>query len=236
MKIQFLLISAFFFSTIALAEPAAGDHAADQGAGVSESAKRSPVDVESIFQKHKQRYTETVASLKEAAETLQRLQKEKNNPPTIILSVALASELLRLKQEEALIKAWEDGTIDKAEYVTLMAENTFILENLEMFAAFAKSTYAAWENRTGVVTEKALLLEAAKGFGKYYTAADKLAAAYYDVELRDNAAGGRKTLETFKRIFEQGDDFRAKHFARYAENLIKKNEALIREGSKPKAP
>lgn len=207
--------------------------------GGADKAGRAGVNEGSIFKKFKQRHAETIASLKEAAETLQRLQKEKNNPPTIIMSVALASELLRLKQEESLIAAWEDGTLPKKDYITLMAENTFILDHLKMFAAFTKSTYAAWENRTGVVTEAELMRQAAEGFDTYYTEKDKRASAFYDVELREAAKEGRKTLDTFKKIFAADKDareiFRTIHFPGYAEQLVTKNEKLIRDSApKPK--
>lgn len=144
----------------------------------------------------------------------------------------MASELLRLKQEEALIRGWEEGTLDKGEYLTLMGEGAFVLEHLKMFAAFAKAAFAVWENRNGPLTEAELMVKTAQGFDAFYNEKDKLGAAYYDGELRQVAKEGRKMLEIFLKLFdpdvEKRIHFRANYFSNYAENLFKKNEALIR--------
>jgi hypothetical protein len=214
----------------------------DHGSAPATALAATPaeVNVESVFQKYKKLHADTIKMLKESAQTLQRLQKEGNSPPTLILSVALASELLRLKKEEALIKAFEDGTLKKDDYVTLMAEGSFVLENLKMFGAFTKAAYETWEKRDRALNEKEVMLLAATLFDDYYTAEDGKAAVYNDVELRDLAKNGRTTLDRFKAI--TSDDivertlYRAKFFPGYAANLITKNEALILENAKPKAP
>ncbi len=240
MKVYFYsaVLCSFILASTGFAEIANPKGKGDHSPGTETSSAHATVDVESVFKKYKLRHEETVASLKEAAETLQKLMANGDKPPTLILSLALSSELLRLKKEEALIRAWEEGTLDKGEYLSLMGEGAFILEHLKMLAAFAKAAFAVWENRKAPLTEAELMVKTAQGFDAFYSETDKLGAAYYDGELRAVAKEGRKMLEVFLQLFDKDVEkrirFRANYFSKYAENLVQKNEALILNSESPK--
>ncbi len=237
-KFAFLSFSVLFVSVSAFAEvaiqatapvaAASEDHGSTANAGGS-----SEVNVDSVFQKLKKNHAETIKSLTEAAQMLEKLMKEGDPPPNIVTSVALASEIIRLKREIPLIEAWDSGAIDKGEYVTIMAENLIVLDHLKRFAAFAKGAYSGWENREGPLNEKDFNATAAKEFDKFYSEKERKASVFNDVEVRDLAKDGRKTLPIYQATWapdvEKRLEFRAKYYPGYAERLVKKNEGIIQE-------
>lgn len=215
----------------------AGDHFTKFGA--------TPAD--RIFSKYKEKHTAVRAEIRLVGEELRDILKTRERAAAPRIYIALLAELARLNAEVTLVESWENGTLDRNDSLSLMADSLLVLEYLHMTASYARAINETMRQPVPAgreIASSSTLDQAAKEFPRYYAEKQVGVPVFEDAEVLTHSREAGRLVPIAKALFENQDpqgviNYRVRFFARYADNIIEKNRdrlqafqnSLVKHGS-----